>query len=77
MFAANKAILDPLADGLPGARVLDGHWGTEPLAIAVPKGRDSGRPWLAQFAFEVRADGLVRRAAERAGLRGLADPDGR
>ena len=77
VFAANKAILYQLADGLPGARVLDGRWGTESLAIAVPKGRDSGRPWLAQFAFEVRADGLVRRAAERAGLRGLADPEGR
>lgn len=77
VFASNKGILHQLADGLPGARVLDGRWGTESLAIAVPKGRDSARAWLAQFALAVRADGLVHRAADRAGLRGLADPESR
>ena len=76
-FATNKGILNQLADGLPGARILDGRWGTESLAIAVPKGREAGRPWLAEFVASVRDDGLVRRAAERAGLRGLAEPEAR
>ena len=74
-FATNKGILNQLADGLPGARILDGRWGTESLAIAVPKGREAGRVWLAGFAAAVRADGQVQRAADRAGLRGLAEPE--
>ena len=72
-FATNKGILFQLADGLPGARVLDGRWGTESLAIAVPKGREPAGHWLEGFGASVREQGLVRRAAERAGLRGLAD----
>ena len=42
-FATNKGVLFQLAVGLPGARVLDGRWGTESLAIAVPKGREPGK----------------------------------
>jgi len=76
-YATNKGILFQLADGLPGARVLDGRWGAESLAIAVPKGRERGKDYLAQFAASVRAQGLVQRAAQRAGLRGLAEPEGR
>lgn len=76
-FATNKGILFQLADGLPGARVLEGRWGAESLAIAVPKGREGGRAWLANFAASARKQGLVQRAADRAGLRGLAREDGR
>lgn len=76
-FATNKGILFQLADGLPGARVLEGRWGTELLAIAVPKGRESGKPYLDRFAASMRSQGLVQRAAERAGLRGLAEPQAR
>ncbi|WP_232539863.1 transporter substrate-binding domain-containing protein [Azohydromonas aeria] len=76
-FATNKGILFQLADGLPGARVLEGRWGTELLAIAVPKGREGGKPYLDRFAASVRSQGLVQRAAERAGLRGLAEPQAR
>jgi polar amino acid transport system substrate-binding protein len=72
-FATNKAILFEMADTLPGARVLEGRWGLEHLAIAVPKGRDAGLPYLRAFADDARASGVVRRAVERAGLRGTAD----
>ncbi|MBV9889501.1 MAG: transporter substrate-binding domain-containing protein [Rhizobacter sp.] len=71
-FASNKAILYQLAGAVPGARVLEGRWSTESLAIAVPQGRSLARPWLLQFAASVRDGGDVQRAAERAGLRGLA-----
>ena len=37
----NKAIVFQMAKQLPGACVLDGNWGQERMAIAVPKGRDS------------------------------------
>jgi len=73
-FATNKGILFELSDGLPGSRVLEGRWGLESLAIAVPKGRDVAGLWLAQFVRDVSTQGLVQRAAERAGLRGTVPP---
>jgi polar amino acid transport system substrate-binding protein len=72
-FATNKGILFEMSDRLPGARVLDGRWGEEHLAIAIPKGRDAGMDYIRKFAADVKADGLVRRSAERAGLRGATD----
>ena len=73
-FATNKAILYELSDGVPGARVLEGRWGIEQLAIAVPKGRgDAAAGYLRGFAQAVRNEGLVRSASSRAGLRGAAD----
>ena len=74
-FATNKGVLYQMADAIPGARVLDGRWGVESLAIAVPKGRDVGKPWLDSFTSDARRQGLVRQAAERAGLRGIAEPE--
>ena len=69
-FATNKAILFEMSDALPGSRVLDGRWGLEHLAIAIPKGRDAGLPYVRTFAADAMAEGLVARAAQRAGLRG-------
>lgn len=65
----------PIAAALPGAKVLQGRWGLEHLAIAVPRGRDAGMPYLQRFADEMRAGGGVQQAAQRAGLRGTASPD--
>lgn len=73
-FATNKAVLFELADGLPGACVLEGRWGLEHLAIAVPKGRSGAAPYLRGFAETVSRQGLVRAAADRAGLRGTTEP---
>ena len=72
-FATNKAILYELADGVSGARVLEGRWGLEHLAIAVPKGREAAAGYLRDFAGAVRKQGLVSSAAARAGLRGTAE----
>jgi polar amino acid transport system substrate-binding protein len=69
-FATNKAILFEMTDELPGSRVLAGRWGLEHLAMAIPKGRDAAMPYLHKFAEDARSEGLVKRAVERAGLRG-------
>jgi len=69
-YATNKAILFEMSDQSPGSRVLDGRWGIEVFAIGIPKGRDIAMPLVRKFADEARAEGLVRRAADRAGLRG-------
>lgn len=71
-FATNKAILFELAERVPGGRVLDGRWGTEHLAPAVPKGREAGHATLKAFTEEVRINGELEAASRRAGLRGTA-----
>jgi len=45
-FATNKAVLFELAISVPGARVLDGRWGLEHLALGTGKGREAALPWL-------------------------------
>lgn len=69
-FATNKAILFEMSDGLPGFRVLDGRWGLEHLAIAIPKGRERGMPYVRQFAAQAKAGGLLQSIVEKSGLRG-------
>jgi polar amino acid transport system substrate-binding protein len=71
-YATNKANLYQMSDGLPGSRVLDGMWGLEHLALAIPKGREPGMAYLRIFVDEAKSSGLVARAADRAGLRGIA-----
>jgi polar amino acid transport system substrate-binding protein len=74
-FATNKAILFEMSDRLPGARILNGRWGIEHLAIAVPKGRESAHDYISQFVVDVQSSGLLRQVVERAGLRGLPKPE--
>jgi len=69
-FATNKATLYEMSDELPGSRVLAGRWGLESFAIGIPKGREAAMPFVASFVAEARAEGLVARAVQRAGLRG-------
>ena len=45
-FATNKAVLFELAISVPGARVLDGRWGPEHLALGTGKAREAALPWL-------------------------------
>ncbi len=73
-FATNKAILFEMWDGLPGFRILDGRWGLEHLAVAVPKGREAGLSYLNQFAQEAKTSGLLQSIIDKSGLRGTAKP---
>ena len=72
-YATNKATLFEMADALPGSRVLDGRWGVERHAIAIPKGRDAGMIFLRAFVADAKAEGLVDAAVQRAGLRGTVE----
>lgn len=69
-FATNKATLFEMAEKLPGSRVLDGHWGVERHAIAIPRGRYQGMEFVEKFSRDAKSEGLVRAAVARAGLRG-------
>ena len=71
-FATNKGILFEMSDTLPGSQVLQGRWGLENLAIAIPKGRDAGREFVQSFANNVSQSGLLGKVIVRSGLRGTA-----
>jgi polar amino acid transport system substrate-binding protein len=73
-FATNKGILYELSDDVPQSRVIDGRWGLEHIAIAIPKGRGRAMPFLVRFADEMRAGGRLPAIVAKAGLRGTA-PD--
>jgi polar amino acid transport system substrate-binding protein len=66
-----------MSDALPGSRMLDGRWGLEHLAVAIPKGRDQGMAYVRKFAEDAKSEGLVDRAVERAGLRGTVNTQSR
>ena len=70
VFASNKQNLFQMSDQLPGSRVLAGHYATDPLAMAIPKGRDVGAPYARKFIEDAKSQGLVKAAIERAGIRG-------
>lgn len=72
VFATNKGILFEMADELAGSQVVQGRWGFENLAIAIPKGRSAGMPVVEAFARQVQADGRLQTMLTRAGLRGTA-----
>ena len=69
-YATNKPTLFEMSDSMPGARVLDENWGLEHMAIAIPKGREQGRPFVGSFVQEVQTNGLLERIQQEAGLRG-------
>lgn len=71
-FATNKGILNELSDTLAGSRILDGRWGLETMAIAIPQGRTAARPWLQGWANSITQDGRLQTVVQRSGLRGLA-----
>ena len=68
-FATNKATLFEMSEKLSGSKVLDGRWGVERHAIAIPKGRELGLPFVQKFTEEVKREGLITAAVARAGLR--------
>ena len=69
-YATNKATLFEMAEKLPGSKVLEGRWGTERHAIAIPRGREQAMAFIRQFTNEVKSEGVVGAAIARAGLRG-------
>ncbi len=71
-FATNKGILHEMADALPGYRILEGRWGLETMAIAIPQQRGAGMPYVRQFAENARSSGLLAGIVKRAGLRGTS-----
>ena len=62
------------AGKLPGSRVLDGRFMAIQQALGIPKGHEEGAKYLREFIEDVKASGLVARAIEKAGVRGVTVP---
>jgi polar amino acid transport system substrate-binding protein len=70
MASVRPALLD-YSTKLPGSRVLEDRYGANLIAMAVPKGQAGRLAYISEFIEEAKASGLVQRAIERAGLRGV------
>jgi len=56
---------------LPGSRIVDGRFRAVQQSIAVPKGRDAGLAYLRSVVEDAKASGLVARAVEKTGAKGV------
>ena len=57
---------------LPGSRIVAGRFMAVQQSIAVPKGKDAGLTYLKGVVEEAKKSGLVARALEKTGARGVA-----
>ncbi|WFU69509.1 ABC transporter substrate-binding protein [Bradyrhizobium sp. CB2312] len=70
LYATNKPTLFEMSDQMPGAKILEGNWGAEHMAIAIPKGREDTLPLLNRFVAEKQSSGALDTIQQQAGLRG-------
>jgi polar amino acid transport system substrate-binding protein len=71
-YAQNRYMLIGLAEGMPGAHVLDDRFAVAEMCIVLPKGRPAALAYVAAFVGEAKKSGVISRAIESAGLRGVA-----
>jgi polar amino acid transport system substrate-binding protein len=57
---------------LPGSRIVEGRFMGVQQSIAVPRGRDAGLAYLRRVVEDAKASGLVARAIEKTGARGVS-----
>ena len=70
MASTRLALLD-FADRLPGARVLEERYGANINRMVVPKGKADWLAYVGEFVENAKASGLVQKAIERGGTRGV------
>jgi polar amino acid transport system substrate-binding protein len=57
---------------LPGSRIVEGRFMGVQQSIAVPRGREAGLAYLRRVVEDAKASGLVARAIEKTGARGVS-----
>jgi polar amino acid transport system substrate-binding protein len=70
-MASTRLVLLPLSEQLPGARVLADHYGANINRMVVPKGKAGWLSYVNEFVEDAKASGLVQKAIERSGTRGI------
>jgi len=71
-FALTHDALPTLQKQLPGSRILDGSFQTTGVALAVHKDHPAALAYVTNFIESAKADRIVRRAFDDAGLNALA-----
>lgn len=72
VVAGVKQHLVANAKKLPGSRVLDGRFMAIQQALGIPKGREDAAVYLREFIEDAKASGVVARAIDKAGVRGVS-----
>jgi polar amino acid transport system substrate-binding protein len=67
-FALGRDSLVPYQAEVPGSRILDGHFHTTGIAIAVPKQRPAALAYVTAFINEAKTSGFIRQVFDKAGL---------
>jgi polar amino acid transport system substrate-binding protein len=75
-YAQNRYMLLGLAQGLPGARVLEDRFSSAEMCIVLPKGRPAALEYVSAFVGRARQSGQVAKVIEEAGLRGVTVAQG-
>jgi polar amino acid transport system substrate-binding protein len=68
-IALSRESVGGLVAAMPGACVLEEAFLNSTTAVAVPQGRPAARAYVTAFIEEAKANGLVRRALDAAGLK--------
>lgn len=68
-FALGREALVPYQADIPDSRILDGHFHTTGIAIAVAKNRQDALAFVSSFLREAKASGSIRRSFDKADLR--------
>ncbi|MDQ3446796.1 MAG: ABC transporter substrate-binding protein, partial [Pseudomonadota bacterium] len=72
VWAANPVTLQAIEAGLPGSRVVPGAYTTGRYAVSLPKERSvEAQNELAEIVNEAKRTGIVLRAIENAGFKGV------
>jgi polar amino acid transport system substrate-binding protein len=70
MASTRLALLD-FSDRLAGSRVLEDRYGANINRMVVPKGRAGWHAYVGEFVEAAKASGLVQKAIEQGGTRGV------
>ena len=70
-WASVGYVLQAYSSRLSGSRVLEDRYGANLEAMAVPMAQAGWLAYVSEFIEEAKASGLVQRAIERGGLRGV------
>jgi polar amino acid transport system substrate-binding protein len=71
-YAQNRYMLLGLAEGLPGARVLEDRFSAAEMCLVLPKGRTAALAYVGEFVEQSKQSGTVQRAIDEARLRGVS-----
>lgn len=74
VYGENLHLAYRIADALPGAHVLPGHFNVVQMAIGVRKRASAALPEVDKLVSKMRSKGLIQQAIDEVGLRGVRVP---